>query len=427
MSVPRPQPPSPGDRVSTDPKQIAGIIYKRLLRLNQTPDKIRIAEEAVDDIVAAARLVQNVNTWNPAGLSHRMQRFRHQLADRIRSRAALLANNFYSACGDVGVRPTVRKPPDRALLEQTLAGLVAEGKSIELRNDRFYVWPTAEMVVQHPSSRVGPVALGQFKLTWDFVSLYKPSALPFANNVSKNGYYHPHIYPDGDFICLGDTGSDFWSAVALGDYATAFDFIEAVLGNYNKSSPYQRLDAWVSFPTCQICGRSSYAPLEASCCKKVGCEACTLTCGCCKKVAVCKFHWRRCYSCDRCVCHDCRGSNEYCEGCQPKPKPVVETPQPAMQASLAAEVDRVFGEEQNGSSWTTAETTANRDRDPVYRWEAYGTMAQAPPIVPPLDPIIVQHLESPDDEDNEDFEDDLEEDDDYYNPWEPDDTSEEGA
>lgn len=120
---------------------------------------------------------------------------------------------------------------------------------------------------------------------------------------TKDSVTHPHVRDNS--LCAGEATLSIRHALENGRIADAFILVRSVLTNYNRDSPYVRLDEWGG-TNCYNCG-SSVHPDDVVNCERCGyhfCDDCILSCTECEA--------RRCQGCLT-ACKSCE--NKCCLGC----------------------------------------------------------------------------------------------------------------
>lgn len=151
---------------------------------------------------------------------------------------------------------------------------------------------------------------------------------------SSDDVTHPHV--DSNRLCEGDAQPTIRLALQQGRLLDFFQIVEQVLGTYNPSSAYVRIEEWDG-RSCGHCGYS-VSPEDCRDCADCGatiCDECIYTCAQCDDPfcgncedacegcldGVCKSCIRVCDECGRRFCSDCL-EDERCSSCEEKAKEV---------------------------------------------------------------------------------------------------------
>lgn len=173
------------------------------------------------------------------------------------------------------------------------------------------------------------VPLGPFRIRLDLKRLpfmetrpvYKVIALEPNPPAWNKSITHPHVR--NDLLCEGGANSAIETALIEGRLHDFFLLVAAVLRNYNRASPFARLESWDGVP-CADCGNVTAEEDRYTCqsCEQEFCDGCSSACKECDTVA-CLSCLSRCQGCGGSVCGDClkacRACGEaYCESCLEK-------------------------------------------------------------------------------------------------------------
>lgn len=124
------------------------------------------------------------------------------------------------------------------------------------------------------------------------------------SNLSKNGYWHPHVQTSGG-VCFGDAGTAAQVVFNERGLHFRFDFLATLLNGYNPASPYEKISNWAPM-FCMNCEEPLKGSNIHNCsCGSVVCKKCaedTKT-SCCKK-SVCPVCSSKCKNCQSIVCKD---------------------------------------------------------------------------------------------------------------------------
>lgn len=81
------------------------------------------------------------------------------------------------------------------------------------------------------------IDLGQLAVRINIANGMGFEVIPYRNNLSVDGFYHPHIQSYGG-ICWGEAQTTAMKAIANMDFEKALRLLHAILYSYNAASPY---------------------------------------------------------------------------------------------------------------------------------------------------------------------------------------------
>jgi hypothetical protein len=144
------------------------------------------------------------------------------------------------------------------------------------------------------------VELGSFEIILDLRCLhehqpYEITAVdsnPAATNVDVT---HPHV--EAGKLCEGEGRAAIRAALSQGRLLDFFLLVRQILGTYNSSSAYVRLEDWHG-TDCHDCGRLVHED-DRGTCERCECD-------------ICNDCVTRCSKCDQHCCADCSGTCEDC-------------------------------------------------------------------------------------------------------------------
>jgi hypothetical protein len=262
-----------------------------------------------------------------------MQRTHHvaESMDRLRRDSGLLAiclsRNWYAAAGQVTERiaqnlgglqylageieriadPSKVKPP---AIRDILADL-------EQAQDEFeslkYVEDSDLLAVTTEDIELEGYYLGPFEIQLHIASLaemerhnsiYGVVALDPHPATCDEAVTHPHV--SGERLCEGEASAAIESALMNGRICDFFQLVNAVLTNYNPSSPYVALADWEGRP-CYGCGHTMGTDDTHWCshCENDFCDECVSYCRRCDETA-CGGCLEECSACGEPVCPSCK-------------------------------------------------------------------------------------------------------------------------
>jgi hypothetical protein len=84
------------------------------------------------------------------------------------------------------------------------------------------------------------IDMGQLAVRININEGMRFEVIPYRNNLSVGGFYHPHIQSYGS-ICWGEASTAAMKAIANLDLEKALRLLHAILNSYNGGSPYMQL------------------------------------------------------------------------------------------------------------------------------------------------------------------------------------------
>jgi hypothetical protein len=125
--------------------------------------------------------------------------------------------------------------------------VVADGNGYDehgyQKTGKFLYLNTAKDVIVKYRNRAAEVDMevnfGQLAVKIDLSNLYV-SVIPYKNNISYEGYYHPHVSDMGG-ICWGDARGKVVTWQSKFELANIMQMLYSLLLNYNDGNPYVHL------------------------------------------------------------------------------------------------------------------------------------------------------------------------------------------
>jgi hypothetical protein len=226
--------------------------------------------------------------------------------------------------------PTVQQPTLRDLYQE-LIQLQQEFVNVSIEPKRRLLAAVTDAI------ELEGIYLGEFRLELHLdrvndradVSAFDIVALdPHPPDVSQD-VIHPHVRDNQ--LCAGDATGPIAQALKDGRFCDAFLTVNAVLHEYNSSSPYVSLDDWHGI-ACADCGNVTGEDDRYYCdgCGRDYCEDCYSTCDICQSsfcrgcleqdresgMSCCRSCRKHCRQCNRIVDTDSfDDETELCPGC----------------------------------------------------------------------------------------------------------------
>lgn len=153
---------------------------------------------------------------------------------------------------------------------------------------------------------------------------------PCVNTDDEGDNYHPHVFREGNRLCLGDVSSEMEHHQAEGHVYEIAELAMKLLAKYNNRSPVTDITEWKT-GHCDSCGGMSdtFYECEDEDCEYTGCSDCMMLtdvgnwvcedhyedCPCCLR-SLMRSQMKICVSCDRRLCIDCCPSHSaICNEC----------------------------------------------------------------------------------------------------------------
>jgi hypothetical protein len=270
------------------------------------PKRSHGTESAIlDNVVERQRELERSSRF----LSHARRRGWSVAAAMVHSRMPLQIRLLQADLTQLLSRLTcpAKQPP--AL---TLRSLLEEFEQLESEFEQVeYRLKDQVIAVRTDSITLEDVELGPFSMELHLKRLSQPSsgcfdcvALDPNPAASNSSVTHPHVSDKS--LCAGDAALPIAAALQQGRLADAFCLVNAVLHEYNSSSPYVSLDQW-SGTRCEDCDAVANDDDLYQCdgCERRCCDCCRRCCAGCDQVF-----------CDNCLELDEQASAHYCKGCR---------------------------------------------------------------------------------------------------------------
>jgi hypothetical protein len=84
------------------------------------------------------------------------------------------------------------------------------------------------------------IDLGQLAVRIDVQNNLGFTVIPYKNNITVDGYFHPHVRPEGA-ICWGEASTAAMKNIANLELEKALRLLHSLLNSYNGASPYVQL------------------------------------------------------------------------------------------------------------------------------------------------------------------------------------------
>jgi hypothetical protein len=265
----------------------AAVIHERLVQSRTTPVPISLPDSLWLECEKLARRVQKAKQHNYLLAARRLTQSLHQnlstLNRRLNELLCTLAN------GQAEFMPATPRE-----IFRDLTALRDEFSDVECNLKR----PAISVVTEEVT--LEGVELGRFEIILDLCCLdehqpYEVTALdpnPAATNADVT---HPHV--EAGKLCEGEGRAAIRAALSQGRLLDFFLLVRQILGTYNSSSAYVRLEDWHG-TDCHDCGRLVHED-DRGTCERCECD-------------ICNDCLTRCTRCNQYCCAACSGTCEDC-------------------------------------------------------------------------------------------------------------------